>query len=163
MDMYYIAVIPPPRINDQVLKWKEWIKTEIGAVKAMNSPGHITLVPPFNLPDEKETDLIQSLDKFATVQNSFSVQLKDFSHFQKRTIYLKVKPDDELNKLREKLFGFLNESSLPIPRKEDHFSPHITIAFRDLKRDDFNKAWDHFKEIKFESKFNCANISLLRH
>jgi len=161
--MDYIAVIPPSQINEQVLKWKEWVKAETGAVRALSSPGHITLVPPFILPAEKETDLIQSLDKFASVQTSFSVQLEDFSHFQKRTIYLKVTLGEELNRLRENLFDFLNEHSFPIPQKEDHFSPHITIAFRDLKRNGFTKAWNHFREINFEPKFDCDNISLLRH
>ena len=35
------------------------------------------------------------------------------------------------------------------------FHPHITIAFRDLKKQVFHKAWEEFKDKKYNIDFNC--------
>jgi 2'-5' RNA ligase len=42
------------------------------------------------------------------------------------------------------------------------FHPHMTIAFRDLKKNKFQEVWQLFKERKFQAEFPYAGISLLR-
>jgi 2'-5' RNA ligase len=48
-------------------------------------------------------------------------------------------------------------------KPDDHpFHPHVTIANRDIKPGDFNKAWNHFKRQVFDEQFEAATISLLK-
>jgi 2'-5' RNA ligase len=164
MDLYFIALIPPDEINDQVLKWKLWMKDNLDCVVALRSPGHVTLVPPFRMKKELEDPLFKKLDEFASDQNSFLIRLSDFSHFRSRVIYIHVKDNPELNRFRNDLFDFLQqEPRFPIPAKEEKYTAHITIATRDLDKYRFQKAWEYFKEIGYQADWLCRNISLLRH
>jgi 2'-5' RNA ligase len=43
------------------------------------------------------------------------------------------------------------------------FHPHITIAFRDLKKPTFYKAWEEYKSKTFSADFICNSFSLLKH
>ncbi|MGZ3865397.1 MAG: 2'-5' RNA ligase family protein, partial [Bacteroidia bacterium] len=43
------------------------------------------------------------------------------------------------------------------------FHPHVTIAFRDLKKDQFHKAWQHFKGKAFAAEFTCTHFCLLKY
>lgn len=47
--------------------------------------------------------------------------------------------------------------------KELAFHPHLTLAFRDLKKPEFYKAWEEFKDRKFNAGFVVNSISLLKH
>jgi 2'-5' RNA ligase len=43
------------------------------------------------------------------------------------------------------------------------FHPHITIAFRDLKKSMFAKAWQEFSSKKFEAVWQVKVIVLLKN
>jgi 2'-5' RNA ligase len=43
------------------------------------------------------------------------------------------------------------------------FHPHITLAFRDLKKTMFEAAWNEFKEKSFQTSFVMNAIDLLKH
>jgi 2'-5' RNA ligase len=47
--------------------------------------------------------------------------------------------------------------------KDQPFHPHLTLAFRDLKKPAFYKAWQEFKEKKCEATFSVTEIVLLKH
>jgi 2'-5' RNA ligase len=42
------------------------------------------------------------------------------------------------------------------------FHPHVTVAFRDLKKPKFYELKADFSAKKIEGKFNCVNFSLLK-
>ena len=43
------------------------------------------------------------------------------------------------------------------------FNPHITVAFRDLRRPAFAMAWKEFASRKFSGEFAVNAIILLKH
>ena len=43
------------------------------------------------------------------------------------------------------------------------FQPHVTIAFRDLRKARFYEAWETFKNQKYERRFSVSGITLLKH
>jgi 2'-5' RNA ligase len=47
--------------------------------------------------------------------------------------------------------------------RDKPFHPHITLAFRDLKKDKFEIAWQEFKGKKYTEKFDVNGITLLKH
>ncbi len=164
MNMYFIALVAPEEINQQVLKWKLWMKDRFGCEVALKSPAHITLVPPFWMKPELEKDLENSLAELAATQKSFLIQLKNFHHFKSRVIFVDATANHELAKMKDDLSGFLfTMNKYPIKKERRSFSPHITIATRDLYKKAFYEAWEHFKEKKYEANWVVDSVSLLRH
>ncbi len=58
MEMYFIALVAPEDINQQLLKWKIWMLEKYQCEAALRSPAHITLIPPFWMKPELEKDLV---------------------------------------------------------------------------------------------------------
>ena len=159
-----LSMLKVLRFSRKLLKWKNWMKENFGVVAALSSPGHVTMIPPFWMKDELESVLINALDKFANSCNEFLIRLRNFSHFKSRTIYLKAETTSTLADFREDLFQFLKyRRSFPVPKKEGEFTPHLTIATRDLDRKTFRQAWEHFKALDYHADWNCRSVSLLRH
>ena len=43
------------------------------------------------------------------------------------------------------------------------FHPHVTVAFRDLKKPVFYKLWEEYGPKTFDRTFRCKSFSLLKH
>ena len=162
--LYFIAIVAPSHINDQVLVWKKYMESEYGCKVALRSPAHITLVPPFSISEEKEEELSTHLQQFSRTAKSFSIRVKDFDSFRPSVIFLHVEPDNILLQLKESLeLYLLSLNKFPVKKEERAFHPHITIANRDLEKKDFPLAWQYFQQINYEVSFTANAISLLKH
>lgn len=162
--LYFIAIITPEPINRQVLEWKHYMQQQFNCQVALKSPAHITLVPPFNMGVAQEPELIAILDQLASQHQPFPIQLKNFDAFKPRVIFVHVQPDDRLQQLKKKVESALLQTNRFHIKKEDRpFHPHITIANRDLQKEDFKPAWQYFQHIPYDAVFEADNISLLRH
>lgn len=158
--LYFVAIVVPQHINEQVLVWKKYMEKEYGCKVALRSPAHITLVPPFSMTKEKE--LSNYLREFAGTENKFTIRLKNFDHFKPRVIFVHVDPGAALIQLKERLDSYLPKS-FRFKKEQRPFHPHITIANRDLAKKDFPAAWAYFEKLSFDAEFTVDNISLLRH
>lgn len=162
--LYFIALVPEEPLQSELMELKEWIYTETGSKGALRSPAHITLHMPFKWKEIKEEGLIKSLDKLAFSISNFNVSLKNYSCFEPRVIYVGVENNKQLIDLRNEVMSLSRkEWKLDLPKDLRGFNPHITIGFRDLKKPQFNKAWDQLKEKSFSSSFNAFSITLLKH
>src|SRR5258705_4580569 len=154
MNMYFIALVCAVEINKQILKWKLWMKEKYDCEAALRSPAHITIVPPFWMKPELEENLKRSISDFAMTQHDLTIQLNNFSCFKPKVIFVDVISNDNLTSLKEDLFKqLLSEGKYPIEKDERPFSPHVTIATRDLHKKSFYEAWEHFKEKKYEAEW----------
>lgn len=162
--MYFIALAAPVDIHQQVLKWKHWMKERYQCTVALRSPAHITLVPPFWMKPALEKDLTGAIADFSKLQQTFTVQLNDFSHFKSNVLFVDVIVHAPLLQLREALFDFLHSTGR-FPLKEDKrpFHPHVTIATRDMHKKAFEEAWEHFRDKPYAASWEVRAISLLKH
>ncbi len=160
---YFIAIVPPENTLQKVEKIKQELFKQHGLKGALRSPAHITLHRPFEWKTEKENDLIETLEQFR-FDRRFVIELKNYNCFQPRVIYVDVKKSNDLNDLHLKMTGFARQQLKLFNEAEDMrgFYPHVTIAFRDLKKQLFYKLWDGFKTAQFEENFNFTGFSLLR-
>lgn len=164
MDMYFIALLAPEEVNRQVLKWKLWIKERYQCEVALRSPAHITLIPPCWLSPELENNLEDSLARFSAGQQSFGIELNNFSCFKPRVIFVEVMPSSQLATLQHELTGYLSATGdYPVKPETRPFHPHVTIATRDLYKKPFYEAWEYFKEKKYAANWMAGGISLLKH
>ena len=121
-------------------------------------------VPPFWLKPELENELQNALSEFAVKQNHFPVELRDFSNFKPRVIFVNVMPNQCLVDLQRELCDYLiSTARFPLVKDDRPFHPHVTIATRDLHKKSFYEAWKHFKGKKYEAGWMADGITLLRH
>lgn len=164
-NLYFIAIIPPEPVYGEALALKHHFKDQHKSKAALNSPPHITLHMPFKWKERKEAELITSLEAFSIKENSFELKLNNFSAFEPRVIFIDVIKDEKLELFQKqlKLFCKAELNLFNADYKEFAYHPHLTLAFRDLKKPEFYKAWGEFKERKFEATFGVDTIALLKH
>jgi len=155
--MYFLALLAPAQINEQVLKWKHYMREHYGCVVALKSPAHITLVPPFWMDVSLEKKLMADVDAFAAQQHPFDIHLKNFDAFKPKVIFVGVEKNDELHRLKLSLENYLDK------KEARAFHPHLTIANRDLRKKDFAPAFEHFSKIEYHASFTVNGIALLQH
>lgn len=163
MPLYFLALMLPDEISDQVTKLKEELERKYGIRHALKSPPHITLQKPFRRPQSDEPIFIENLSSFASGQFSFEIKLSGFSVFSPRVIFVDVVNTKELADRHENLQQFL-QTDLDFPKHEPNFgfNPHVTIATRDLKIH-FHEVWNEFKDRNFEANFMSYDLTMLKH
>lgn len=163
--LYFIAIVPPEPVYGEALALKYHFKDAYRSKAALNSPPHITLHMPFKWKEDRENELINNLESFSLTQNQFEIRLTNFSSFEPRVIFIDVTKDEKLESLQKQLKRFckVTLNLFNADYKELAYHPHLTLAFRDLKKPEFYKAWEEFKEKKFEAKFDVDSIVLLKH
>ena len=120
---------------------------------------------PFQWKVEKENVLIEALKSFIEPFHSFDIRFLNFNSFPPRVIYIDVVKNEELNKLQKELQRFCKKelNLFNANYKEHAYHPHVTLAFRDLRKQHFISAWEEFKEKKFERNCLVKSVFLLKH
>ncbi|NEP07988.1 MULTISPECIES: 2'-5' RNA ligase family protein [Okeania] len=163
--LLFVALVPPENIQNQVTEIKEYFAREYNSSHALKSVPHITLQPPFKWPTENLALLQESLETFVQNCSAFPITLSGFAAFPPRVIYINVVKTPELLKIQKDLIGF-TETTLGIVHpasKTRPFSPHVTVAFRDLTKQNFRAAWLEFRERSLDFEFTASQLTLLIH
>ena len=161
--MYFVAVLCPKEIDKEISRFKKWMKEQFQCTVALRSPAHITLVKPFWIESNWEEYLVSTLAACETGATKFEMTLLGFSSFGKRVLFVDVVDTPELFELKKKVEDhFIHTFGDSLKREQMSFQPHVTIANRDLKPGDFDKAWAHFSKMKYGSSFTVEEISLLK-
>ena len=162
-DLFFIAVVPPLEIQQEVTAFKNEAAAQFNSRHALRSPPHITLIPPFRWPSSDLESLTRCLLDFRFIPTSFSLTLKDFDCFAPRVIFVDVEAEPLLVQLQEQLAKAV-EHSLGVKHKGPFgFHPHMTIAFRDLEQHIFPQAWAYFNQKAYQRTFVVQQLSLLVH
>ncbi|MDX1685127.1 MAG: 2'-5' RNA ligase family protein, partial [Saprospiraceae bacterium] len=161
--LYFIALVPDEGLRGEIQHLKMEMAEHYDASHALKSPAHITLQMPFRWPEEEESQLFGSLDQLASDQSPFRVELDGFGCFTPRVIFVKVVDHAPVIQLFERVRKSLKKADLPEDKMNDDIHPHITIATRDLDKDDFFKAWKVYKKRPFSRSFTASRLSLLKY
>ncbi len=164
-ELYFIAILPPQNLQHRITAIKHQIAERYKSRHSLKSPPHITLQMPFKWRADKENELIEGLQQFAKETQPFTIQLKGFNAFPPRVIYVDVVPSSELNDLKALLATFLRKNFKfnNTEHKSGVFKPHVTVAFRDLNKTSFTRAWEELRNDTFEATFKVNALSLLKH
>jgi 2'-5' RNA ligase len=162
---YFMAIIPPSPIYEETLEQKLHFKTNYNSKASLNSPPHITLHMPFRWVEQDEEDLVSHLKSFADANSPVTIHFKNFSSFPPRVIFINVVITPELENLQKNLQRYFKRhlNLFNANYKELPFHPHLTLAFRDLKKPNYQKAWEEFVSKNYEATFLASKIALLKH
>lgn len=159
--LYFAALIPPTEIREEVLRLKLEIKEKFDAAHALKLPAHLTILRPFWLEIKKENDVFHKLHTAASTQTPFPVQLKDFDHFGQRVLYIKVVEHEPVKQVYNNFSGSLKTLFSNASASSIH--PHVTLATRDLSRENFGRVWNDFKNRSYMNSFMAKSLILLKH
>ena len=165
MNRFFVSLLPPQDIQDYANQIKQYFADNYASRHAQKSPPHITLQPPFEWANDQVSRLEASLREFASQQKSLQVTLSGFSAFAPRVIYIDVVRSQELLQLQAALMAHM-ETDLGIVDevgKKRPFAPHMTVAFRDLTKQNFKAAWPEFENRELHFEFAADKLTLLIH
>lgn len=164
-NLFFIAVVPPDPLKAELIRIKEIFSQEYSAKAALRSPPHITLHMPFKLTENGEALLEDKLRSEVNKINPFEIRLHNYGAFPPRVIYIDIMQNEELSVLHSAIsnvmkrdFNFLNQDY-----KEKPYHPHLTIGFRDLRKREFERAWNKYKELELAATFIVHAVCLLKH
>jgi 2'-5' RNA ligase len=160
--MYYVAIVCPAGTDEKILRFKHWMKEQFGCMVALKSPAHITLISPFWMEQEKEAGLQQTLQSFKYDEPELVIHLDGYSHFTDRVLFVSVTENPDLEMLKRQTENHFIQSFGNIKADLRPFHPHITIANRDMRPYQFERAWQYFSKKDFKEVFATHTISLLK-
>lgn len=164
MSLYFIALLPPQEIQDYANEVKQYFADNYDSKHAQKSPPHITLQPPFEWDSGKLADLEECLQKFVMGRNLIPIILDGYNAFVPRVIYIDVVQTPDLLTLQGDLMAYLeNHLGIVDIGKSRGFTPHMTVAFKDLKRNHFKAAWVEFENRELHFEFTAQKLTLLKH
>ncbi|MEG3898531.1 MULTISPECIES: 2'-5' RNA ligase family protein [unclassified Microcoleus] len=162
---FFIALVPPPDIEQHITEIKLYFAEHYNSRRALNSPPHITLQPPFEWPAADVPKLEESLNQFSANRLSIPVTLSGFAAFAPRVIYVDVVKSPALLEIQKDLMSYI-EANLGIVDRISPlrpFVPHMTVAFSDLTEPNFDAAWLEFKDRSLHFQFTASTLTLLLH
>jgi 2'-5' RNA ligase len=162
---FFIALLPPIALREEINAFKHYFSEVYQSHAALRSPPHVTLQPPFEWEKREIEHLSESLTHFSRGFEPLRMALDGFSAFKPRVIYIQVQPDPQLSALQHSLNSHLaqNFQLIHAPSQSRPFTPHLTVAFRDLSKENFYRAWQEFEHKKIFYKFSVPSLTLLRH
>ncbi|HLF36089.1 MAG TPA: 2'-5' RNA ligase family protein [Cyclobacteriaceae bacterium] len=161
---FFVAVVCPLPLQYRVNQIKIWVKEEYHCRVPMNSPPHLTLIPPFWSEPQNESQVLNALDSFQYISGIPEIRLLNFSHFDRRVLYIRVIEDPVLLDLKQKLESyFISILGGAIVNDDRPFHPHITLAQPGRRGSAFHRAIKQFATREFEDRFLAEKISLLKH
>ncbi|MEB3225259.1 MAG: 2'-5' RNA ligase family protein [Synechococcus sp.] len=163
--LYFVALLLPPDLGAIASGWQHYCARTFQTQKALNSPPHITLQPPFKFPAKKIDHLHYFLSTFTQTQTPFPIHLTGFNCFAPRVVYIDMAPSPQLLSCQTQLkIAFAEQLHIHDQRYGDRpFCPHVTIAFKDLSRANFDRSWAFFQDRPLHHVFLGTGLTLLRH
>jgi 2'-5' RNA ligase len=161
----FLALLPPPSIQAAIADLQQYCSDRYNSRAALRSPPHITLQAPFTWLPENMATLQQHLEAFAHNHTVVEIALNGFAAFVPRVIYVDVVKSPELIAMQADLAQYMETTvGISDPKaKARPFTPHMTVAFRDLTRQNFKAAWAEFAERSLMLEFAATHLTLLSH
>ena len=162
---HFIGVLVPDDLTHTLEDCRRYMNENFGCKSGYGTPVHVTLVPPFKLPEPYTTkdiaDAIKADVLFDSALLCFSACVKNFDAFGDRTIFAKVEADEKWTKLRDAVFSAVLKAAPESVRKDKRpFQPHLTVANRDIPPGSSAKALETMNELNLFTSFKVDNITI---
>ena len=158
---YIIVFLIEGNLKTKLDNLRKDISKKFNVSEALKYPTHMTLKGPF------ETNNIGPVEDFLQEYTdqckSFTLKLNNFGHFKSRTCFVNISKSSKLTKIRNKVIDttikLLNLPSDP----KDHLIPHITLAYKDVTPETFEKIKNYLKDKQIKENVDFNNITILQY
>lgn len=164
LSRFFVAIVPPLPIQTYAANLMQMLGDRY-QMRASKSPPHVTLYAPFQWPVEQLSSLETALQAFTSSYPSIPIYLSGFGAFRPRVLYVHVERTSELLNLQVQLmvhFETALELVDPVAKRRP-FTPHLTLASRNVTKQTFYLAWDELQPHAAEFEFVGDRLTLLHH
>src|SRR5688500_5382858 len=127
--LYFIALIVREGLAEKIRELQLYCSETYQSKKALRSPPHVTLIPPFREDVSIEKILEEKLVPFFGTYAPFTIELNGFGKFDSSVIFIKPENNSYLETMQEDLRNYLSPNfSFIEPTPFRKFNPHVTIA-----------------------------------
>jgi 2'-5' RNA ligase len=163
LPLYLVALLPPEPVLAETWALKQEVHRLTGSRNAVRLPPHITLLPPFRAPAAFEAECLAALAEFAATEPAFEVALDGFAWFDDRTLFVRVAAAEALQAFYARLRGWCATHLPQVPPENHPYTPHLTLATRDLPPAQVPALRQLFAERPYAAAFTVAGLTLFRH
>ena len=160
---HFIGVLLPEDITLTLEDCRRYMQESYGCKSGYGTPIHVTLVPPFCLPQEYATrDIVHSLESSVLSEGlGFTARIDNFSAFGDRTVFAKVLAGSQWTALRDATLNAVLAVCPGCTKKDKRpFQPHATVANRDIPPGVTSDALVVLNELNLAEDFPVDNITI---
>jgi 2'-5' RNA ligase len=161
--LYLVALLPPEPVFSQTWALKQEVHRLTGSRNAVRLPPHITLLPPWPAPASAEAAYTAAMAAFGATEASCPVALEGFDWFGDRTLFVRVHEAEALQGLQARLVAWCEAQALAIPAETRPYTPHLTLATRDLPPPQVPALRQLFAGRTYTAAFAATHLTLFRH
>lgn len=163
--LYLLAILPPAQLSEQIDNIRKECAAKFGVKAALKPPVHITLYRLFKLENSFEKQFIRLFKALGHTLQPFEQQLENFDSFNTHTVYIRAVKNPEIMQLNRSVSAVFSKYKIDPQETKSNlsFTPHITIAYRDISPEVFPEIWQEYKDRKFKREFLIDRITLLKH
>lgn len=156
---HFIGVTLPTEIVSLVEEKRAWARGKYGCRSGHSTLPHITLVPPFSsrLPDRELLDILSGIVPLLT---PFKADVQGYGSFSDRTVFLRVVESRDWSNLSRTITKGLKAMGVDVKEEKKSFTPHITIANRDIPPGKAMEMLSLLSEVDTSFTFTVDAISL---
>jgi len=158
---YFIAFTLEGAARAKVSRLRSAISTKFDVHAALKSPPHATLKYPFDTNNIKP--VADAVKAYAEKLKPSPLSLKNFNHFDDRVWYVQVKPNRKQRAIQSGLVKLVRKTlALPDDPHETDWTPHVTLAYKDLTPEKFKLIKNYLSDKNIDLKIPFNNITILK-
>ena len=160
---HFIGVLTPEDITLTLEDCRRYMNEVYGCRSGHLTPIHVTLIPPFRLPDQYSTaDLAKAIEQDVLPAGlNFSAKINNFDAFGDRTLFAKVEKDEKWTALRDAVYSAIIKAAPTCTKKDQRpFTPHLTVSNRDIPAGVTKDAIEVMNELNLVETFPVNNITI---
>ena len=158
--LFFIGLVIPEPLSTVIQEIKTTFSARHHTSHGLHTLPHITLEAPFRVTSEELALLTPAIDRIADTTQPFELDVSGYGHFRKQVIYLHVVPNQSLSDISQNINKLRHSSKI---NDLIDFTPHITIAHKDLSAIEFDRAWEELEKKEFRASFKSESISVMEH
>jgi 2'-5' RNA ligase len=166
---HFIGVTVPDALSQTLEECRTWMHEQYGCRSGYSTPIHITLIPPFHLEESyHEEQLLESVCAAGARCAGqslfpFTVPVDGFGSFAERTLFAHVCSGGSWEALRNAVYDeLLARCPGCVQRDRRPFTPHLTIANRDIPAGAVPEALRHLSELELHTEFSADTIAVFK-
>lgn len=162
-NLFLICLIPPASIIEDIDEIRNYIADKFKVYESLKRPAHITLYNPVKITSRDTEERFFNALSTAAFSDSFTQVLLNFNAFPQHTFYLEAEQNPDIMNLQRQIKKALTPLKLDFQRENFKFTPHLTLAFKDVKPPVFESIVNTFKDKKFKRTFTVSGFSVYKH
>ncbi|MGB3495403.1 MAG: 2'-5' RNA ligase family protein [Elainellaceae cyanobacterium] len=162
---FFVALMLSPEAHTFAQQTIRDLKARHQTRTAKAAP-HLTLQAPFRWPMADVGMLEMAIASMAETLPPVPIHLSGFGSFPPRVIYINVEKTRALLHVQAQLAQQLQKlpqapQATELKPERRAFSPHVTVASRNIDRKTFHQIWEELKGEPVEFRYECDRLTLL--